>query len=118
MFLIGLIPIGLPTFFVKRFVEKKMKRRVFWSSTKMAMLLVILTLWNLCLFRIAANYVTLKPAIWVALFLFMNLVALGYYLFGRNTTLLLKSLRYNAQKLQSIVQQRKELLTQIETFQF
>lgn len=118
LFLIGLFPIGLPTFLVKRFVEKKMKRRVFWSSTKMAMLLVILTLWNLCLFRIAANYVTLKPALWVALFLFMNLVALGYYLFGRNTTLLLKSLRYNAQKLQSIVQQRKELLTQIETFQF
>lgn len=118
LFFIGLIPIGLPTFFVKRFVEKKMKRRVFWSSTKMAMLLVILTLWNLLLFRIAAIYITMKPVAWVALFLSMNIVALGYYLFGRNTTLLLKSLRFNAQKLQTIVEQRKALNTQIETFQF
>lgn len=118
MFLIGLIPIGLPTYFVKRFVEKKMKRRVFWSSTKMAMLLVILTFWNLFLFKMASLYICLSTTVWIALFLSMNLVALGYYLFGKNTTLLLKSLRYNAQKLQSIVQQRKELLTQIETFQF
>lgn len=118
MFLIGLIPIGLPTFFVKRFVEKKMKRRVFWSSTKMAMLLVILTFWNLFLFKMASLYICLSTTVWFALFLSMNIVALGYYLFGKNTTLLLKSLRYNAQKLHAIVQQRKELLTQIETFQF
>lgn len=118
LFLIGLIPIGLPTYFVKRFVEKKMKRRVFWSSTKMAMLLVILTFWNLFLFQMASHYFCLSTKVWILLFLSMNLVALGYYLFGKNTTLLLKSLRYNAQKLQSIVQQRKVLLTKIETFQF
>jgi 1-acyl-sn-glycerol-3-phosphate acyltransferase len=113
-----MFPIGLPTYFVKRFVEKKMKRRVFWSSTKMAMLLVILTFWNLFLFKMASLYICLSTTVWFALFLSMNIVALGYYLFGKNTTLLLKSLRYNAQKLHAIVQQRKELLTQIETFQF
>lgn len=118
VFLIGLVPIGLPTYLVKRFVEKKMKRRVFWSSTKMAMLLVILTFWNLFLFKIASLYICLNTIVWIALFLGMNLVALGYYLFGKNTTLLLKSFRYHAQKLQSIVQKRKEILTQIETFQF
>ena len=118
VFLIGLVPIGLPTYLVRRFVEKKMKRRVFWSSTKMAMLLVILTFWNLFLFKIASLYICLNTIVWIALFLGMNLVALGYYLFGKNTTLLLKSFRYHAQKLQSIVQKRKEILTQIETFQF
>jgi len=118
LFLIGLIPIGLPTYFVKRFVEKKLKRRVFWSSTKMIMLLVILAIWNLILFKMASYYVCLNTLIWITLFLTMNFVALGYYLFGKNSTLLIKSLRYDAQKLQSLVIQRKALITQIDTFQF
>gem|GEM_PF-2918387 len=82
------------------------------------MLLVILAIWNLILFKMASYYVCLNTLIWITLFLTMHFVALGYYLFGKNTTLLIKSLRYNAQKLQSLVEQRETLLTQIETFQF
>jgi uncharacterized membrane protein len=109
---------ALPTLFVKRFVEKKLKRPVFWSSTKMTMLLVLLPIWNILLFMVASNFISLETWSWVLLFFALNIVALGYYLFIRNTTLLIKSLRYNAQSLRSVVAQRDTVLQQLETLQF
>ena len=118
LFLIGLVHIALPTLYVKRFVEKKMKRPVFWSSTKMTMLLVLLPIWNILLFALASNFIALDTWVWILLFFAFNLVALGYYLFLKNTTLLIKSLRYNAQSLRSVVAQRDTVLQQLETLQF
>jgi hypothetical protein len=118
MFLVGLIHIALPTILVKRFVESKLKRPVFWSSTKMTMLLVLLPIWNILLFMVAANFISLETWSWVLLFFALNIVALGYYLFIRNTTLLIKSLRYNAQSLRSVVAQRDTVLQHLETLQF
>lgn len=118
MFLIGLVHIALPTLFVKRFVEKKMKRPVFWSSTKMTMLLVLLPIWNILLFALASNFIALDTWVWILLFFAFNLVALGYYLFLKNTTLLIKSFRYNAQSLRSVVAQRDTVLQHLETLQF
>jgi 1-acyl-sn-glycerol-3-phosphate acyltransferase len=118
LFLIGLVHIALPTLYVKRFVEKKMKRPVFWSSTKMTMLLVLLPIWNILLFALASNFIALDTWVWILLFFAFNLVALGYYLFLKNTTLLIKSLRYNAQSLRSVVAQRDTVLQHLETLQF
>ncbi|MEN9968225.1 MAG: hypothetical protein RIR94_397 [Bacteroidota bacterium] len=118
LLLIGLVHIALPTLFVKRFVEKKMKRPVFWSSTKMTMLLVLLPIWNILLFALASNFIALDTWVWILLFFAFNLVALGYYLFLKNTTLLIKSLRYNAQSLRSVVAQRDTVLQHLETLQF
>lgn len=118
LFLVGLVHIAVPTILVKRFVENKLKRPVFWSSTKMAMLLVLLPLWNFLLFNIAAKFISLDNWCWIALFFALNIVALGYYLFLKNTTLFIKSLRYNAQSLRSVVAQRDTVLKQLETLQF
>ncbi len=51
-------------------------------------------------------------------FVALNFVAVAYYLFIKNTTLLRKSLRYNAQSLQTIVADRKRVLEQLEKLQF
>ena len=118
LFLVGLVHIALPTMLVKRFVENKLKRPVFWSSTKMTMLMVLLPLWNTLLFVVAARFIALDSWCWISLFLALNIVALGYYLFLRNTTLLIKSLRFNAQSLRSVVAQRDTVLQQLETLQF
>ncbi len=118
LFLVGLIHVAVPTYFVKTFVEKKMKRRVFWSSTKMGMLLVLLPLWNIILFSIGTCFVSLDCWLWILLFLSINFVGLGYYEFLRNATLFNKSLRFSAQSLQSVVEQRNEVLQQLETLQF
>ncbi|MEY3727330.1 MAG: hypothetical protein RL098_791 [Bacteroidota bacterium] len=117
-FLLGLIQIALPQILIKRFVEKKMKRRVFWSSTKMGMLLVILPLWNALLFWLASCSISLDWWIWFLLLFATNFVALGYYLFIRNTTLFIKSFRFNAQSLQSVVKERNLVVQQLETLQF
>ena len=118
LFILGLLHIALPTLWVKSFVEKKLKRPVFWSSTKMTMLLVLLPIWNILLFVVAARFIALDTWCWIALFFALNIVALGYYLFLKNTTLLIKSLRYNAQSLRSVVAHRDTVLQQLETLQF
>jgi hypothetical protein len=117
-FLMGLIHFALPHFFVKRFVESKFKRKVFWSSTKLGMLLALLPIWNLLLFLLASIFISLDGYVWILLFIALNPVALAYYLFIQNTTLLVKSLRYNAQSLQSIVEHRHTVLAQLEKLQF
>ena len=117
-FLSGLVHFSLPHLFVKRFVERTFKRKVFWSSSKMGMLLVLLPIWNLLLFLVASSFISLPSYIWILFFLALNPVALGYYLFIKNTTLLVKSLRYNAQSLQLIVEHRQAVLAQLEKLQF
>ena len=117
-FLLGLIHFALPHLFVKRFVESKFKRNVFWSSSKMGMLLAILPIWNFLLFLLASAFISLYGYVWILLFVALNPVALGYYLFIKNTTLLVKSLRYNAQSLRPIVEHREAVLAQLEKLQF
>ena len=68
-FLIGLVHFSLPHLFVKRFVERTFKRKVFWSSSKMGMLLVLLPIWNLLLFLAASSFISLPSYIWILFFL-------------------------------------------------
>jgi drug/metabolite transporter (DMT)-like permease len=117
-FLIGLVHVAIPHIIVKRFVESKFKRKVFWSSTKMGMLLVLLPIWNILVFMVLFALTHEKWYFWLIYFVSLNFVALVYYLFIKNTTLLSKSLRYNAQSLQPIVAQRSKVLEQLEKLQF
>jgi hypothetical protein len=117
-FLIGLVHVAIPHIIVKRFVESKFKRKVFWSSTKMGMLLVLLPIWNILVFMVLFALIHEKWYFWLIYFVSLNFVALVYYLFIKNTTLLSKSLRYNAQSLQPIVAQRSKVLEQLEKLQF
>jgi hypothetical protein len=82
------------------------------------MLLVLLPIWNLLLFLVASSFISLPSYVWILLFVALNPVALGYYLFIKNTTLLVKSLRYNAQSLKLIVEHRNAVLAQLEKLQF
>jgi hypothetical protein len=84
----------------------------------MGMLLALLPIWNLLLFLLASAFISLDSYVWIALFIALNPVALAYYLFIKNTTLLVKSLRYNAQSLQSFVKHRSTVLAQLEKLQF
>ncbi len=117
-FLLGLIHVAIPHILVKRFVESKFERKVFWSSAKMGMLLVLLPLWNILVFVALSFLIQEKWYFWLTYFVALNFVAVAYYLFIKNTTLLRKSLRYNAQSLQTIVAERKRVLEQLEKLQF
>jgi len=117
-FIAGIIQVALPYLVIKRFVERKFERRVFWSSVKMGMLLIVLPIWNFVLLLAACSFFEISWWHWLIYYTILHFVALGFYLFLKNTTLFFKSLRNNAQSLHSIVETRKQLLQKLKTLQF
>lgn len=117
-FLAGLLHVALPYFAIKRFVEQKFKRQVFWSSTKMGLMLIALPVWNFVILLFASCFIDMDWWTWLVYFFALHFVALGFYLFLHNATLLRKSLRYNAQSMHSFVETRGQLLEKLKTLQF
>ncbi|MFM8596311.1 MAG: 1-acyl-sn-glycerol-3-phosphate acyltransferase [Flavobacteriales bacterium] len=117
-FVLGLLHVALPYVWVKRFVEKKLKRPVFWSGAKMGMLLVILPLWNIILLTIAGQFIHLCWLYWLFYFLSLNLVAHGFHRFITTWKIWRKSGRFSAQKFNNIVNQREELLKHLKEIGF
>ena len=113
-FLLGLIHVALPYFWVKRFVEKILKRPVFWSGAKMGMLLVILPLWNLVVLAVASNFICASWPYWLLYFMCLNLVAHGFHRFITTWKIWRKSTNYGAQNTTEIVNQRKALIELIK----
>lgn len=63
--LVALIHCAPIYFFVKRFVEKNFKRKVFWSSVKMVMGMILLGFYNIILAVLFYHFIF--PDIWVTL---------------------------------------------------
>ena len=113
-FLLGLIHVALPYFWVKRFVEKILKRSVFWSGAKLGMLLVILPIWNLVVLAVASNFICAGWLYWLLYFMCLNLVAHGFHRFITTWKIWRKSTNYSAQNTTEIVNQRKALIELIK----
>ncbi len=109
-FILGLIHIALPYLWVKRFVEKTLKRPVFWSGAKMGVLLVILPLWNFLLLWLASHYIDANWSIWSLYFIGLNLVAHGFHRFITTWKNWRKAMKFSAQKMTEIVNQRTALI--------
>ena len=113
-FLLGLIHVALPYFWVKRFVEKILKRPVFWSGAKLGMLLVILPIWNLVVLAVASNFICAGWLYWLLYFMCLNLVAHGFHRFITTWKIWRKSTNYSAQNTTEIVNHRKALIELIK----
>lgn len=113
-FILGLIHVALPYFWVKRFVEKILKRPVFWSGAKLGMLLVILPIWNLVVLAVASNFICAGWLYWLLYFMCLNLVAHGFHRFITTWKIWRKSRNYSAQNTTEIVNQRKALIELIK----
>ena len=74
IFLFGAIHCGLFYFAIKRFVEAKFKRPVFWGSTKLVMMILILGNLNLLLFFLLPQYI----GAWLTLVYFLFIPFSGY----------------------------------------
>ena len=74
IFLFGAIHCGLFYFAIKRFVEFKFKRPVFWGSTKLVMMILILGNLNLLLFFLLPHYI----GAWLTLVYFLFIPFAGY----------------------------------------
>lgn len=75
LMIIGLIHCLLPYLFVKRFVEKVMKRRVFWGSVKMMMGHAIFGIYNITLLLLINYLVCQNNAVWIAYFFIVPMLS-------------------------------------------
>lgn len=82
--LIGLIHTLVPYLFIKRFVEKTFKRKVFWGSVKLVMGMIIIGLINIPMIFIFYHYV--YPSYWLgfAYYLSIGLTGLAAYMWFVN----------------------------------
>ncbi len=80
---LGMIHAFLPTFFVKRFVEKTFKRKVFWNSTKMVITMLAMQLLNLPILFILPDLMGLDFWIIFLYYLSIGLLGLSWYQFRR-----------------------------------
>lgn len=112
--LLGLVHCFLPFILVKRFVEKKFKRPVFWSSVKVVLGMLLIGLYNIPLIFLFKAYV--YPSYWLAM---LNYILVPFY--GLATLLWFDALSEisNAQKVKNakwdtLVEKRQNLLKQIQ----
>ena len=88
-FILGCIHNFLPYFFIKRFVEKSFKRRVFWSGVKFLMGYLIMFLVNLPYLWV---FYHLIYASWILAWLYVLLATVGFGLIAYNYYFSAKSL--------------------------
>lgn len=111
---LGLIHCFIPFILVKRFVEQKFKRRVFWSSVKVVLGMIFIGIYNIPLIFLFVSYV--YPSYWLAL---LNYLLVPFY--GLAALLWFEALRQlsNARKVKrgkwdDLLAKRNNLLNQIQ----
>ena len=111
--LLGMVHCAIPYIFVKRFVEKSFKRRVFWSSVKMLLGMISIGLLNIPV--IFAFHAFIYPSYLLGLLYYhlIGLFGLAAYMWFRHLKRYKEKGRAKQMDLQTWVQQRSELLAEI-----
>lgn len=115
----GLVHAALPIFLIKRWVEKKFKRRVFWGSTKMVMAFLIVPLVNIPIFFVVPGFLPFSPlinwAITVIYYMLIGVFAQCYLIVQRNLRQFFQHRRLNRLELSLLNQQHARLQHDIQT---
>jgi hypothetical protein len=111
--ILGLIHCSIPYVFVKKFVEKKFKRSVFWGSTKMLLSMIFIGFLNLPVIFLFENLFNLSNWWGLLYYLLIGLFGLGFH----TSILIIKDLFHvgeiknvNIQELKNFKSQFVELL--------
>lgn len=112
--LLGLVHCFLPFILVKRFVEKKFKRPVFWSSVKVVLGMLLIGLYNIPLIFAFKAYV--YPSYWLAM---LNYILVPFYglaalLWFDALSEISKAQKVKNAKWDTLVEKRQNLLKQIQ----
>ena len=103
----GAVHCGLFYYAIKRFVEANFARPVFWGSTKLIMMILILGLLNLSLFILLPNYIGFWGSLLYFLFIpFAGFVAYGFKCFIER---LITSHKINKMNLSELIKERLSL---------
>lgn len=82
--LIGAIHCAIPYLLAKRFVEKTMKRRVFWGSMKLILGQLLIAIFNIPLIFVFYYYVYPSWWLWIGYFFSIGLTGLAAYMWTVN----------------------------------
>lgn len=112
--LLGMLHLGHLYLFIKRFVENSFKRRVFWSSTKMVVGMIVMGLVNLPFIWIFHAFVYDNWAIAIAYYLSIGLFGLAAYEWVRSIKTFLAKGRVQKADISLIIDKRSSLESSIE----
>lgn len=110
----GLIHFFVPYKLVKRFVEKSFRRSVFWSSVKMMLGTLAMTVWNIPIVWLLSHFVIHSGLIAFIYYLLCPLLGVITYEWFRLLKDFQDKKRLKKKKLENLLQTRKELLERIE----
>lgn len=112
--ILGLIHCGPWYFIVKRFVEKSMRRKVFWGSVKLVVGKIVMGLVNLPV--IWLFYYFIFPSWWMAIAYYaaIGLFGLAAYMWFRNLKYFKTKGAINKAKMDAFIKKRQDLVQQLE----
>ena len=113
--IIGAIHCAIPYIITKRFVEGKMKRRVFWSSVKLTLGQLLIALFNIPTFFLFYHFV--YPSWWLAFgyFLTIGLTGLAAYMWVRHLKTFIAKGKINKTDVSALLEKRAALETEINS---
>ncbi len=111
--LLGMVHCAIPYITVKRFVEKSFKRRVFWSSVKLILGMISIGLLNIPVIFLFHAFICPSYLLGILYYLLIGLFGLAAYMWFRYLKRYKAKSRAKQMNLQTWVQQRSELLTEI-----
>lgn len=109
--LVGVIHNIIPYLFVKKFVEKKFRRRVFWSGVKTVMGMIVMGLFHLPLIFLFYHYV--YPSYWLGFAYYWAVPVITGTIAYEYIRLFKASMKFKKQpdqKLAELAKEREELL--------
>ena len=112
--LLGMVHCGLFYWLIKRFVENKFRRAVFWGSTKLILMILVAGIINMSVFIFIPPYIG-----WPLTVIYFLLIPLFGFVFYRSLSFWNRIFKMNAisrRNLQTIKEQRMELTHKINTF--
>ena len=107
--IIGVIHCAIPYIFVKRFVEKSFKRKVFWASVKMILGTVVMGVINIPVIFIFYYLIFSSWILALAYYMSIGLTGLAAYLLVKNFKIFIIKGRVNKTDLTEIIQHRENL---------
>lgn len=111
--LLGLVHFYLPYKWVKNFSERIMKRPVFWSSVKMFLGAVIISLWNIPIMLLANKFLIHNGWISFSIYMLLPLVGILAYRWMKLAHELQEKKRMSNMNVAELLEKRKDLLNRI-----
>lgn len=116
--MLGMIHAGLPVYAIKKWVEKKFKRPVYWGSTKMVLAFFVIPLINLPVIFILPNYLPFDVWLnWVCSVLYFLAIGVFAFCYLKLQKLLLqfgRNVKVKKMDLASVHDKHHQILEEIE----